>query len=301
MLLELHKRIVASLEGSADDFEIIIVDDASQDKTWDVIAGLAERDSRVKGLQLRRNFGQHNALLCGIRAAHYEVIVTMDDDLQHPPEEIPKLVGLLDEGFDVVYGYPQQERHGFWRTLASKAAKLVLQNIMGVHAARNVSAFRAFKTAVREAFKDYQSPFVSIDVLLSWGTTSFGCVKVKHDSRKQGVSHYTFRKLITHTLNMMTGFSVLPLQLASFIGFFFTLFGIGVLIYVIGRFFLEGGSVPGFPFLASVIAIFSGAQLFALGIIGEYLARVHFRTMGRPISVVRQTVGEIRETQEQAS
>lgn len=301
MLIELHARIVATLETIADDFEIIIVDDCSQDRTWDAIVELAQHDSRVKGIQLRRNFGQHNALLSGIRVAQHEVIVTMDDDLQHPPEEIPQLLEVLDEGYDVVYGYPQQEQHGLWRTLASKAAKLVLQNIMGVQAARNVSAFRAFNTPVREAFRDYQSPFVSIDVLLSWGTTSFGCVKVKHDSRKQGESHYTFRKLITHTLNMMTGFSVLPLQLASLIGFFFTLFGIGVLIYVIGRFILEGGSVPGFPFLASVIAIFSGAQLFALGIIGEYLARVHFRTMGRPISVVRQTVGEIEDNQEQAS
>ena len=301
LLTELHGRLVACLERTAEEFEIIIVDDCSADRTWEVIVELAQLDARVKGIQLRRNFGQHNALLCGIRAARYEIIVTMDDDLQHPPEEIPKLLEQLADGYDVVYGYPQQERHGFWRTLASKATKLVLQNIMGVQAARNVSAFRAFKTPVREAFGDYQSPFVSIDVLLSWGTTSFGCVKVKHDPRKHGESHYTLRKLITHTLNMMTGFSVLPLQLASFIGFLFTLFGIGVLIYVISRFIIEGGSVPGFPFLASVIAIFSGAQLFALGIIGEYLARVHFRTMGRPISVVRQTVGEVVEFQEHTS
>ena len=110
---------------------------------------------------------------------------------------------------------------------------------------------------------------------------------MKHAARKQGTSGYTFRKLLTHAMNMMTGFSTLPLQFASVVGFVFTLFGIGVLIYVVGRYFLNGGSVPGFPFLASIVAIFSGAQLFALGIIGEYLARMHFRSMQKPPYVVR--------------
>jgi len=114
---------------------------------------------------------------------------------------------------------------------------------------------------------------------------------VRHEQRKAGVSGYTLRKLITHGMNMMTGFSTLPLQFASVVGFFFTLFGMGVLAYVIGRYFYLGGSVPGFPFLASIIALFSGAQLFALGIMGEYLARMHFRMMDRPSYVVRDVLG----------
>jgi undecaprenyl-phosphate 4-deoxy-4-formamido-L-arabinose transferase len=113
-------------------------------------------------------------------------------------------------------------------------------------------------------------------------------VPVRHEPRQIGQSNYTFRKLVTHALNMMTGFSTVPLQMASILGFAFTLFGIGVFIYVIGRFLIQGGSVPGFPFLASVIAIFSGVQLFMLGIIGEYLARMHFRLMDRPAYVVRE-------------
>ncbi len=241
------------------------------------------------GINLMRNYGQHNALLCGIRAARYEVIVTMDDDLQHPPEEIPKLLDKLAEGYDVVYGTPQKEQHGFWRDMASQVTKLALQNAMGSETACNVSAFRAFRTRVRDAFANYQGPFVSIDVLLTWGTTRFAAVPVRHDPRRMGVSNYTFRKLVTHAFNMMTGFSVLPLQLASLIGFAFTLFGLGVLVYVIGRYLIQGGSVPGFPFLASVVAIFSGAQLFALGIIGEYLARMYFRMMERPTYTVRAT------------
>jgi len=239
-----------------------------------------------------RNSGQHNALLAGIRAARHELIVTVDDDLQHPPFEIAKVVHKLAEGYDVVYGVPAAEQHGFFRDLASVATKMVLQHAMGADIARRISAFRAFRTQLRDAFTAYAGSFVSIDVLLTWATTRFSAVTVEHHPRTIGQSAYTLRKLITHALNMMTGFSTLPLQLASWIGFSFTLFGLVVLAYVIGRFALNGGSVPGFPFLASIIAIFSGAQLFALGIIGEYLARAHFRLMDKPAYTIRRTVGE---------
>jgi undecaprenyl-phosphate 4-deoxy-4-formamido-L-arabinose transferase len=216
----------------------------------------------------------------------------MDDDLQHPPTEITKLIAKLEEGYDVVYGSPAQQQHGLWRDLASQITKLALQGSMGVEIARKVSAFRVFRTEVRRAFADYHSPFVSIDVLLTWGTTRFAAVSVAHNLRKYGASNYTFRKLVTHAVNMITGFSILPLQVASLTGFVFTLFGILVFIYVVGRYLLQGTPVPGFPFLASIIAIFSGAQLFALGIIGEYLARVHFRTMDRPVYTVRTTTSD---------
>ena len=126
-------------------------------------------------------------------------------------------------------------------------------------------------------------------MLLTWGATRFAANATRHDPRRIGTSHYTFRRLVTHALNMMTGFSTLPLQFASLVGFAFTLFGIGILGYVVGKYLIQGTSVPGFPFLASLIAIFSGAQLFALGIIGEYLARMHFRMMQRPAYRVQAT------------
>jgi undecaprenyl-phosphate 4-deoxy-4-formamido-L-arabinose transferase len=123
--------------------------------------------------------------------------------------------------------------------------------------------------------------------LLTWGTTRFSAVLVRHQARQFGASTYTFRKLLVHAINMMTGFSRLPLQIASMVGFTFTLFGIGVLLVVLGRYLLHGDVVPGFPFLASIIAIFSGAQLFALGIIGEYVARMHFRMLEKPPYTIR--------------
>ena len=286
---ELCRRLAEVLPRISAQHEVILVNDGSRDRSWETISELCSRSPLVRGLNLMRNYGQHNALLCGIRAAKYDLVVTMDDDLQHPPEEIPRLLARLEEGFDVVYGAPKAEQNGLVRALASRITRLALSAAVGSDVAKNVSAFRVFPTQLREAFAAYQSPFVSIDVLLTWATTRFGATTVAFQPRHSGSSNYTFTKLVRHAFDMMTGFSTAPLQLASLIGFTCTLFGLAVFIYVFVRFCLEG-SVPGFPFLASIIAIFSGAQLFALGVIGEYLARMHFRSMKRPAYVVRTTI-----------
>ena len=285
----LVERLQPVLSAVAGPYELLLVNDGSPDRSWEIIEQLAAKHSWVRGIRLMRNYGQHNALLCGIRAARYEIVATMDDDLQHPPEELPKLLAELKRGFEVVYGAPEKEQHGLWRDLASVFTKLALQNSMGAKTSRLVSAFRVFRARVRDAFADYHSPFVSIDVLLTWGTTRFAAITVRHDPRPAGVSNYTVRMLITHAMNMVTGFTTLPLQFASLLGFVFTLLGVAILVVLVGRYFIQGTSVPGFTFLASAIVIFSGAQLFALGIIGEYLARMHFRMMERPTYTVHTT------------
>jgi undecaprenyl-phosphate 4-deoxy-4-formamido-L-arabinose transferase len=292
ILPELIKQLHELLPAMAVNHEIILVNDGSKDESWAVICSLTAEYPELRGINMMRNYGQHNALLCGIRAARLAIIVTMDDDLQHPPAEIQKLLAKLAEGFDVVYGFPQKERHGFLRTLASQMTKIALQRSMGAETARKISAFRAFPSGLSAAFADYRSPFVSIDVLLTWGATRFTAITVRHAPRNSGASNYTFMKLLTHAFNMMTGFSVIPLQIASFMGFACALFGLFILVYVLGRYFLLGYSVPGFPFLASIIAIFSGAQLLALGIIGEYLARMHFRMMERPTYTIKTTTDQ---------
>jgi undecaprenyl-phosphate 4-deoxy-4-formamido-L-arabinose transferase len=290
MLPALVKRLELVLARLADEYELVLVNDGSRDQSWRVIQQLAKDHDWVCGINLMRNYGQHNALLCGIRAARFETLVTMDDDLQHPPEELPKLLAKLQEGFEVVYGYPEHEQHGWLRDVASGLTKLALQKSMGAETARHVSAFRAFRTQARDAFADYHSPFVSIDVVLTWATTRFVATQVRHDPRQTGVSNYTFGMLFRHAMNMMTGFSTLPLQLANLMGFTCTAFGAVLLVFVVGRYLLHGAEVHGFAFLASIIIIFSGAQLLALGIIGEYLARMHFRMMERPTYAVREKI-----------
>src|SRR5229473_2475664 len=190
-LLDLYRRLVSVLEQRAAAFEIILVEDCSGDHSWRVIEQLVQGDTRVRGIRLNRNYGQHNALLCGIRAARHDVIVTMDDDLQHPVSEIALLLAALDEHHDVVYGAPQAEQHGLLRDLASRLTKIALASVMGAKTARNVSAFRAFRTRLRDGFRDYRSPTVSIDVLLTWTTSRFTAIKVAHAPRTAGVSGYT--------------------------------------------------------------------------------------------------------------
>lgn len=284
-------RLAPILERGGVPFEVILVNDGSRDESWALIERCSAQRPWVVGIDLSRNFGQHNALLCGIRAARHDVIVTMDDDLQNPPEEIHKLLARLGEGLDVVYGSPEQEQHGLWRDLASQTTKLVLGGVLGASTARQVCGFRAFRHELREAFSDYSGPSVNVDVLLTWATTRFGAIRVRHEPRQYGASNYTFGKLVSHALNMLTGFSTLPLQVASVLGFVLTAFGLFLLVLVIARYLIQGVIIPGFTFLASVIVIFSGAQLFTLGVIGEYLARMHFRIMRQPSYAVRRAVG----------
>jgi glycosyltransferase involved in cell wall biosynthesis len=299
ILSELISRLEDFCSGRRESCEIILVNDGSTDASWETITQLRQENGRIRGINMMRNYGQHNALLCGIRAANYDLIVTMDDDLQHPPEEIGKLLDKLDDSLDVVYGPPIEQQNTMLRNSASKLTRVIFENSMGPINARMVSAFRVFRTVLRRAFDDFNSPYVSIDVLLTWGTNRFSYVPVNYAPRYRGKSTYSFRKLFQHAFDLLTGFSTLPLQVASMVGFGFTLFGFGVLVYVVGRYFIEGGSWPGFPFLASTIAIFSGAQLFALGVIGEYIGRIHFRSMNRPTYLVREELGTSTKHQKQ--
>lgn len=283
-------RLAQVLPGITGAFEVILVNDGSQDETWPTICRLSERFAWVRGINLMRNYGQHNATLCGVRQAQYEVIITMDDDLQHPPEQIPLLLEKLSEGNDVVYGIPQKLPHSWWRNWFSLTTKRVLASLMGIKRIRDMSAFRAFRTRLRDAFADYRNPNVILDVLLSWGTSRFATVVVEEKPREVGQSNYNFYKLAKVAMVVLTSFSTVPLRFASMLGFGFTLFGVLVFLYVVRAYFLQG-SIPGFPFLASIISLFSGVQLFALGIMGEYLARVFDRSMDRPAYMIGETTG----------
>ena len=288
-LPELLGRLDAVLPSIADAFEVILVDDGSRDASAVVARELMAGRPHVRLVRLLRNYGQHNALLCGIRQARHDVIVTMDDDLQHPPEQIARLLDRLGSDCELAYGSPAQEQHGLWRDLASQMTKLVMQQVLGIDMARKVSGFRAFDRRLVGALDDFKGPFVNLDVMLTWATTKIDGVIVPHDPRAHGASQYRFRQLLEHAANMLTGFSVLPLRVASVLGILLTLFGAGALAYVLGRYALRGSPVPGFPFLASIIIVFSGTQLFVLGVMGEYLARMHFRLLGRPAYTIRET------------
>ncbi len=285
----LVESLALELPKIAESYEAILVNDSSPDSSWERIEELARRFPWVVGINLMRNYGQHNATLCGVRAARYEITVTMDDDLQHPPKEISVLAAELEKGFDVVYGAPRTLPNGFWRNQVTKYTKWLLAQVMGIPSVQNISAFRAFRSHLREAFVNFQSPSLTLDVLLSWGTSRFTSVTVDID-RSDRESNYNFASLIRQAILILTGFSTTPLRLTSWLGFVMTLFGMGVFVYVLAVYFTQG-SLPGFPFLASLVALLNGTELLAMGIFGEYLARVFERSVDRPTYVVREQIG----------
>jgi len=156
---------------------------------------------------------------------------------------------------------------------------------MRIKTIRDISSFRLFRTSLRKAFENYQSPGVILDVLLSWGSDRFRTVQVNEEPRPVGKSNYNFFALVSQALLILTGFSTIPLRFATWLGFFFVLFGFFIFLYVVIA-TLTAGSIPGFPFLASIVVIFSGVQLFSLGLIGEYIARIFDRSMEHPPYVV---------------
>lgn len=285
------ERVAAALEGAEVPYELVFVDDGSGDDTWEEIRRLAATGP-VRGLRLARNSGQQNALLAGVRTARHEWAVTIDDDLQYRPESIPGLLGQLGDGSaDLVYGVAERPRHGWSRGLATRVAKQLMKWITGNDAVTRISAMRAFRTSLRSGFADFDGPYVSLDALLLWSTDRASEVPVPHDPRRHGKSGYSLPALVRHALTLVVGFSARPLRLASALGFLATALGIVLFGYVVIRYAIEGGSVPGFPFLASAISIFSGVQLFAVGLIGEYLARMYPRVMGQPTYAIADEVG----------
>ena len=282
-------RLNKVLPSIAKKYEIILVNDGSPDGSWAVIEQLAKKYKWVRGIRLMRNYGQQSAMLCGVRAARFEVTITMDQDLQHPPEDIPLLLAELEKGNDVVYGAPKKLPNGFIRNLLTSNIKRILANIMGMPSIKNISAYCAFRTHLRAAFENFQSSSPILEVLLSWGTNRIASIPVNIAEARD--SNYSFASLVRVALLILIGFSTKPLRFASWIGFAMTLFGLGVFVYVLVTYFVAG-SLPGFPFLASIVALFSGAQLFALGIFGEYLALMFDRSMDRPPYVIHETAGK---------
>ncbi len=287
-LPELVRRLAPVLPQVAAEYELILVNDGSADRSWNVIQDLATEHRWVRGIELMRNYGQHNALLAGINGARCETIVTMDDDLQHPPEEIPKLLAMLDEGYDVVYGRPKKRSHSLWRNLASRTIKSVLKVVLGAEMGSHSSAFRAFRAPLRRGFTSFAGAQLSIDVLLSWSSK-----RVTHvlEPRRIGESGYSFSRLMMLALELLTGYSALPLRIASLLGLSTSVLGLVMFVYVVVRRLMQTTYTPGFAFLAAEIAFFAGMQMFAIGVIGEYIAKLHFRTMGKPPYVIQEETG----------
>jgi len=290
IICEVYKKLIQSLSSNNFKYEIIFVDDCSLDDSWNIIKKLCKNDIRLKAISLNKNYGQHNAIFCGIKNSVGDLIVTMDDDLQHPPEEINKLINEIIKGYDVVYGISKKLNHSIIRNFFSNFIKNVIRIFMGFDQAQNINSFRVFKRNLLDDFVNIRNSKINIDVLLSWSTKNFSSIYVRHNKREKGSSGYTFGKLFNHSITMITNFSNVPLKIASYLGFIFSIFGLLVLMYVIITFLFFSYPVKGFPFLASIISIFSGVQLLTLGIFGEYLSNIHSKSISKPMYVIKEII-----------
>ncbi|HEY2670091.1 MAG TPA: glycosyltransferase family 2 protein [Rugosimonospora sp.] len=286
----LIERLNEVLPTLTPDYEVILVVD-SPDETWGVASGLAVKYEHVQAIRMARNYGQHSALIAGIRATRHELIITMDDDLQHLPEELPKLVAALTDDLDLVYATAAEEEHAIMRSFAARATKAVMSSGMGIQNARLLSPFRIFRSFLRAAFDQVEGPHASVDVALSWATSRVGGLTVRMDERTVGKSAYTFRSLVRHTINMVMGYSTKPLRLVTYLGFLIGVCGLLLSVRLLWLYFVGNTTVAGFTTIATMVAIFSSAQMIAIGVLGEYIGRVHARGMGRPTYVVRERVG----------
>lgn len=295
-LPELHRQLTEALAQISHRYEIIFVEDCGGDGSWSVIERLSAADPHVRGIQLSRNFGQHAATICGISKASGEWILTLDDDLEHRPQFIADLLRKAREGYSLVYGvYPERSHQG-WRNFTSGIARRLF-SIAIPSLNYEYTSFRLIKRSVASKLVDFDSPFPFVDGYLSWITNNYATVPVIHSQRAHGTSNYNFKKLLAHTINIFVTFSDLPLRMASWIGLGASVAGMAWLSAIIVRRVLGGITISGYSSVMAGIILFGGIQLLILGIFGEYLGRMNFKSSRKPLFLVSDDTAATRNDQ----
>jgi undecaprenyl-phosphate 4-deoxy-4-formamido-L-arabinose transferase len=290
-LPSLVERLLRVLKATAKSFEIVFVEDGSGDDSWEVLAGLQRsHPDCIIAVQLMRNYGQHNALMCGFQHARGEYVITMDDDLQNPPEEIPKLLTTMEAtGADLVYGSVDVKKHAAWRNLGSALVNFFFRLVFRSRV--TVTSFRAIRRRLVRSILPYSLNFTYIDGLLAWNTQRVAAVPVEHHPGGRGGSSYSLGKLVVLALNLFTNFSLLPLQLVSAIGFLAAGFGLVLGGYYLVQYLVSNISVPGYASIIIAVFVLGGLQLLSLGVMGEYLGRLHLNVNRKPQYTVRRVLG----------
>jgi glycosyltransferase involved in cell wall biosynthesis len=288
-LSELYLRLT-NVMSSLGFYEIIFVDDGSKDSSFDILKGISHKDVRVRVIKLVRNFGQHAALSAGLKHTSGDIVITMDSDLQNPPEEIPRLLGKLNEGFDLVFGTFEERSHSMFRKLGSKFAKIILSKIMG-DLRTNISTFRAIRSSLVKRLNMLTEKSRFLDGLMIWIGATTATVSVRHEKRSRGETKYNLPKLVKLWFDMVTSFSDFPLKFATYSGLLF-----GVLSFMLAGFYLARKlllaiTVPGFATIIIIILFFSGIQLFCIGMVGEYIGRIFIESKNRPLFIIEKTCG----------
>jgi len=278
-------------EFDQNNVEIVLVNDGSPDNSSKVCRRLLQRHpDMVRLIELSRNFGEHNAVMAGLKYARGDCAVIMDDDFQNPPSEVQLLLDTLEQGYDVVYGVYEQKHHSLFRNLGSLFNDLVANVLIKKPKDLYLSSFKVMNRFVIDQIVLYDLPYPYIDGLIFRVTTRIGKVTVTHRPRAQGRSTYTIPKLIGLWMNMFTNFSVLPLRVATVLGLITMFFGVGLASLATYWAYTDPLAPKGWPTLVCALVIFSGVQLIALGVIGEYLGRLFLGHNRTPQYIVREVV-----------
>ena len=288
---ELVKRIGESMANSAyvNCFELVLVDDCSPDNSWEVIQRLAKTHTFVQGATLSRNFGQHNAIMAGLNLVSGQYVVLMDDDLQHPPEAIPSMLDKLAAGADVCYTNYANRQHATWKIAGSKFNDLMASWLLSKPKGLYLSSFKALKRGVVDQIRNHEGPFAYLDGLILDITRRIATVEIQHGTRAFGEGNYSFKKSISLWLRMVTGTSIVPLRMVTLMGALIALLGFFGAVFIVISNFLYPAESKGWASIIVTILLVSGFQTLFIGVLGEYLGRIHLRLNNKPQYLFRYT------------
>ena len=290
MVEQLVERISKSVSTITPDYEIILVNDASPDNSWIKIKELCAKEPRVKGVNLSRNFGQHYAISAGLSVCSGEWIVVMDCDLQDRPEEIPHLYNKAQEGFDIVYARRVVRHDGFFKRISSKIFHSVFDWLSGIKTDSSISNFGIFNQKVINEYNKMGDVARSFDSLIKYLGFNIGTVDVKHDSRGEGKSSYTFKKLLSLSFDVMISNTNKPLKMAIGFGFFMAFISFCLAVYNIVAKYVGNIGVEGYTTTVFSIWFVGGILLMMLGILGLYVGKIFDQVKQRPIFVIRDKI-----------
>lgn len=270
------------------EYDIFLVNDCSPDNTWETIQKLCAENENIKGIGFARNFGQHAALMAGLRYSDGDYVVCLDDDGQTPADEVDKLLAKLEEGFDAVYASYDHKQHTAFRNMGSKVNELMLRMMLNKPADLYISSYFAVKRFVVEDMIRYENSYPYVIGLVLRATRNITNVAVNHREREEGASGYTFKKLISLWFNGFTAFSVKPLRIATTLGGTSAVIGFLYGLYTIIKRFVNPDVPMGFSAMMSAIVFFGGMMMLMLGLIGEYIGRIYISLNNSPQYVIRE-------------
>ncbi len=285
-LRDLYRRISQALETVDGEFEVIFVEDGGGDGSWEILKQLRRDHPETKILRLSRNFGQHNALMCGFSVARGRYVITLDDDLQFFPEDIPLLLHEVEKGYHVVFGYPAEKQHGLLRNLASAILQGLFRKIFGLPSGFRTSSFRVLRGEIVREMLHYRTPFPHVSAMAMSITRNATSIPVRHAPRADGKSTYSFRKLLKVTFNLLIHYSSLPLEYSCLFGALISVMSFSVGCWYLLKKLIWGVSPPGWTSLMVMLSLMTGTLLIVLAVIGEYLIRVLGEVSSRPQYVV---------------